>query len=248
MPFTISHAFFALPIRHIHVQFFSVTGLVLGSMAPDLEYFLYLEPHRGIGHTWQGLLLQALPLCLLLAALFHYIVKLPLSQHLPSTYKLDARCAALLRREQLRSLKDWGILILSIIIGFVTHIVIDEFTHAGSSLAHIFPWIWQYELLGLPIYKLLQYGGSIIGLIGLAVILCFRLACEQVESDAEATASSKQKLLFWLLVVLFSVLVTLLKLMLSPSENTIGILVVAPISGAVVGLVLTSLIVQRLSH
>lgn len=59
MPFTISHAIYAIPIRHIMPKYFSVMGLILGSMSPDFEYFIYLEPYVTIGHSIQGLLFQA---------------------------------------------------------------------------------------------------------------------------------------------------------------------------------------------
>lgn len=242
MPFTVSHAFFALPIRYIKPKYFSTTGLVLGSMSPDLEYFLHLEPYRSIGHTWQGLWLQALPLCILLAALFHYIVKKPLSKHLPSMWKLDARCYAMLQQEQLYSWRAWAVFIISAVIGFMTHIFLDEFTHAHSAFRELLPWIWDSVLLGLPLYKMLQYGASLIGLTGIAVMLLLGLLRVQPETFTGLTITSKQKLSYWTLAVIVALITTFLKLIFNNSGNTIGILVVAPISGLVLGIVVASLL------
>lgn len=242
MPFTVSHAFFALPIRHIKPEYFSATGLILGSMSPDLEYFLYLEPYRSIGHTWQGLWLQALPLCIIFAALFHFVVKIPLSEHLPSIWQLDARCKIMLQQEQLRSWRAWIIFVSSVIIGFGTHVLLDEFTHVHSAFSGLLPWIWENALLGLPIYKVFQYGTSLIGLIGIAVLLLLSMLRVKREQLIPTTISNKQKLGFWLVVVIVAIVTTLLKLELSTSGNTIGILVVAPISGLALGAVIASLI------
>jgi len=243
MPFTVSHAFYALPIRYIKPKYFSATGLILGSMSPDLEYFLYLEPYRSIGHTWQGLWLQALPLCIIFAALFHYIVKKPLSEHLSSLWQLDARCYTMLQQEQLRSWRSWVIFVSSVIIGFITHVLLDEFTHAHSAFSELLPWLWGSTLLGLPIYKVLQYSASLVGLFGIVVMLLFNLMRVKREQLVVLKISSKQKLRFWTLVIIVAMVTTFLKLVLSTSGNTIGILVVAPISGFVLGTVIASLIV-----
>ena len=40
MPFTFSHPAAVLPLRLLPRHWFSLTGLVIGSMVPDFEYFL----------------------------------------------------------------------------------------------------------------------------------------------------------------------------------------------------------------
>jgi len=242
MPFTISHALYALPLRYLRTSFLSATGLILGSMSPDMEYFISLEPYRSIGHTWQGFLLQALPLCISLAVVFHRIVKAPLAAHLPTAFDLNRRCHALFQKEQLTTWKNWLGFLLSVLLGFVTHIVLDSFTHAPNGLTHYFPWIWQTQLLGLTVNKLLQYSLSIIGLIGLLIWLVYALLRLQPNPEQKDSISLKQKLIFWFIVLLTSLVTTAIKLLLANSGNTLGILVVAPISGFVLGLVLASLI------
>lgn len=244
MPFTVSHALYALPLRYIRPAYFSATGLILGSMSPDMEYFIRLEPYRSIGHTWQGLWLQALPLCLLFGLLFHRLVKIPLAAHLPAAGGLNSRCLALFQAEQLASWRALLTFIISVIIGFGSHVFIDEFTHAHSKFEAFAPWIWQTQLLGLPVYKLLQYGFSLLGLLGLASLLGFHLLRIQPQQSPALDRSGKQKLAFWAIVVCVALVTTLAKLMLATSGNTIGILVVAPISGTVLGVIIASLIAQ----
>lgn len=242
MPFTVSHALYALPLRYIRPSFLSATGLILGSMSPDMEYFIRLEPYRSIGHTWQGFLLQALPLCLGLAVVFHTIVKVPLAAHLPAVGGLNRRVHALFQLEQLTTWKSWLGFLLSAMLGFVTHIVLDEFTHAHSALIDYLPWIWQAQLLGLPLYKLLQYSLSLLGLLGLLLWLIFALARTNPAANASQQVSVKRKLVFWTIVLAASLATTAIKLLLSTSGNTLGILFVAPISGWILGILLASLL------
>lgn len=246
MPFTVSHALYALPLRYIRTGFLSTTGLVLGSMSPDMEYFVRLEPYRSIGHTWQGLWLQALPLSMMIGLLFHFIVKIPLAAQLPAGGQLNSRFLALFQREQLVTWQAWPGFIISVILGFITHILLDQFTHAHSDFMPYLPWIWSTELLGLPLYKLLQYGLSLLGLLGLAAVLGYSLLRIKPEALQHRVLqrSPQQKLLFWLIVMMTALGTTAAKLLLATSGNTIGILVVAPITGTLFGITIASLFVQ----
>ncbi len=97
MPFTFAHPAAVLPFVKKHSKHISVTALILGSMAPDFEYFLHFRPYGVIGHTWLGFLYLNLPLVFLLAYIYHYILKKSFITHLPKpfagyyTYILDKR-------------------------------------------------------------------------------------------------------------------------------------------------------------
>jgi|HubBroStandDraft_1064217.scaffolds.fasta_scaffold451974_2 hypothetical protein len=58
MPFTLAHAAAALPFRRLHLVW---SGLVIGTFAPDLEYFVRFSPNDGYGHTLVGALVLSLP-------------------------------------------------------------------------------------------------------------------------------------------------------------------------------------------
>jgi hypothetical protein len=62
MPFTFAHPVVVLPLGKIWGKLFSLTGLVLGSMAPDFIYFIHFRPDSGYGHCIQGFFLLNLPL------------------------------------------------------------------------------------------------------------------------------------------------------------------------------------------
>jgi Domain of unknown function (DUF4184) len=62
VPFTLAHGAAALPFRRLHLVF---SGLLVGTFAPDFEYFLRLSPDDGFGHTLLGTFVLTLPLALL---------------------------------------------------------------------------------------------------------------------------------------------------------------------------------------
>jgi hypothetical protein len=40
MPFTFAHPAIVLPLKHLPKRWYSLTGLIIGSMTPDFEYFI----------------------------------------------------------------------------------------------------------------------------------------------------------------------------------------------------------------
>src|ERR1700744_5706609 len=83
MPFTFSHPAIVIPFKWLPKKWFSMTGLVVGSMIPDFESFITLEPDKTYSHSLPGVFWFDLPLALLVCFLFHDIVKRPLLGHLP---------------------------------------------------------------------------------------------------------------------------------------------------------------------
>ncbi|MFC4101413.1 DUF4184 family protein [Paenibacillus xanthanilyticus] len=247
MPFTFAHPAFALPIKRTAPRYLSTTGLVLGSMAPDFEYFANLEPHATIGHSVWGLLLHALPLSVLLAALFHLVVKKQLALHLPSVFALDRRAYRLLGPWKLNTLRAWIVFLCSVIIGFLTHVVLDAFTHQSGYTVLRWPLLQQPALFGLPLYKCLQHGLSLTGLLFLAFLTAAALRRAKTDQVSLPVVSSRRKARFWLMAVLVAAIVAAVKLIVSDSGNTLGILVVSPLSGFCLGLVVSSIVFGRRS-
>lgn len=242
MPFTISHAAYSYPLKRVAPSYLSTTGLVLGAMSPDLEYFVRLEPYRSIGHSVAGFFLQAIPLAILIAFIFHIIVKPRLAFFMPSVCSLDARLHAVWQKGQsnrLVTLRGTIIFFISLAIGFASHIFIDEFTHAHGRFVQLIPSLGQIGFLALPWYKWLQYGLSIMGLLIIAITF-IRVLWKSSPINMPAL-SSCNKLLFWLVSVGIAVVVTILKLLLAASGNYIGIVVVAPITGLCLGITISCL-------
>jgi hypothetical protein len=161
MPFTASHPAIILPLLQRRV--FSVSGLLMGSMVPDFEFFIRLEPQGVHGHSYLAMFWLNLPLALLCITLYHVIVRDQLILHLPSYFK---------KRFQPFLIFDWVSyfksnylkVIYSILVGNISHLFWDAFTHSDGFFVTLMPFLYN-EFWQIPLYHLLQYGFSVLGLI-----------------------------------------------------------------------------------
>jgi hypothetical protein len=120
VPYPFAHPAAVLPLARPMGRLAVPSALAIGSVAPDLWYFV---PHvaRDESHGIAGLLWFCLPLGLALYALFHLLLKQPLIA-LVST-RLDAfACAGL-------PAKPWRAVAASLLAGALTHVAWDELTH-----------------------------------------------------------------------------------------------------------------------
>ena len=81
MPFTPAHTAIVLPL--INGRKFSATALIVGSIAPDFEYFFKMSADSEHSHTLPGLLYFNLPVVVVLSFAFHLIAKRSLLQNSP---------------------------------------------------------------------------------------------------------------------------------------------------------------------
>lgn len=244
MPFTFAHPLYAAPLKLAKPGLFSLTGLILGSMSPDFEYFMALEPRETIGHSLEGLFLIALPFSVLLALIFHYMIKEPLAACLPSAGGLDARAKELINQYvwKPRTIRDWLVFLLSVAIGFGSHVFVDAFTHrSGYFAARI--GLLQEELLGFPVYKLFQHGLSLLGLSLQVIFLYIILRKIKIDvSTGPASISRAAKIGYWSITSGIMILTVVLKLTLSDSPNLIGMTIVSSITGGMLGLWAASIV------
>ena len=80
MPFTLSHAAAALPFRRLKPIW---PALVMGTFAPDLQYFIWVSDEDRSGHHFPNVLLVTVPLALSLLWIFEWILKGPALELLP---------------------------------------------------------------------------------------------------------------------------------------------------------------------
>ena len=124
MPFTISHAAAAIPFRRTRLV---LSALIVGTMAPDFEYFMHGRIIGRLSHNLQGAFEFCLPASLIVLAVFHWILKRPVVALLPNSVQ---------RRIVFRDFDFWPLsrfllICASILIGIATHLVWDNFTHSG---------------------------------------------------------------------------------------------------------------------
>ncbi|WP_395572549.1 DUF4184 family protein [Streptomyces sp. BK79] len=178
MPFTLSHAAAVLPaVRG------DGTGrgrlvpavLVAGSFSPDLTYYAasFLSGAMEFGdvtHSFPGVFTVDVAIAWALVGVW-LLVREPLVALLPRDRQ--GRAAALLRcgtpPARVRpSLAAWWY--VSAVLGALTHVVWDEFTHLDRWGMRMFPVLGR-EIAGSPLYWYLQYGGSAVAAVVIAVFL-----------------------------------------------------------------------------
>ncbi|EGT5619223.1 DUF4184 family protein, partial [Clostridium perfringens] len=165
MPFTLAHPAAVIFFKN---KKFNLTALILGSMAPDFIYFLNFRPYGNLGHEILGFFILNLPLCILLAYIFHNFIKSPLISHLPRP--LD-NWYGYLRTEQfgLHSWKEVIVFIYSALLGMITHVLWDGFTHKTGFFVRHITWLQQKIIIfgghEIYIYKLVQHTSTVIGII-----------------------------------------------------------------------------------
>ncbi|WP_282701982.1 DUF4184 family protein [Streptomyces sp. CC219B] len=182
MPFTLSHAAAVLPAVRT-----DGTGrgrlapavLVAGSFCPDMTYYAASAVPGAMEfgeftHSFPGVLTFDVVVAWALVGLW-LLVREPLVALLPRGRQ--GRPAALLRcgtpRARVRpSLLLWWY--VSAVLGALTHVVWDAFTHLDRWGMRLFPVLGE-EFAGSPLYWYLQYGGSAVAAAVIAVFVAAAL-------------------------------------------------------------------------
>src|ERR1700690_4154573 len=127
MPFTPAHIAAVLPFRRSRLIW---SALVVGAIAPDLEYFLRMSPQDRYGHTLAGLFLFTLPMGLLILWLFHAYVKAPFIELMPKG--LEQRLADCAGKFRFGGAPRFALVVASMLVGIGTHLIWDSFTHGSA--------------------------------------------------------------------------------------------------------------------
>lgn len=236
MPFTLFHVAAVLPLLRNRKTRLSTTGLIIGSIAPDFEKFLRLGLHNGHSHTWASMLYFSGPVSLVLAFLFHGVVRDPLIAHLPRF--LRQRLARFQHA-------DWGryfrrhsaVVLLSIIIGAATHLIWDSFTHRRGQLVPYFPWLKAHLHIGPfspAVFVVLAVLTSTFG-AGLLLRFVWRLP-----STAVAAVPAGAIVRYWLLASGTALALLLVRLLLADFALDNFEIAVTALSAAMTGVVAAS--------
>lgn len=168
MPFTVAHAAAVLPVRKVG---FVISAFVVGTFAPDFEYFVRLTPRIRIGHTWPGVLFITVPACLTVLWLFHAFLKRPAAALLPVV--MERRIAPYLEGFRFGGIRRFSLIVLSLSAGIGTHLLWDLFTHPHTWATRHWPVLLQSATLPILgevlLYKLLQETSTAIGLAALTI-------------------------------------------------------------------------------
>lgn len=240
MPFTFSHPAIVLPLTYLPKKWFSLTGLVIGSVTPDFEYFLRMKIKSNYSHTVDGLFWFDLPLGVLLAFIFHDIVRNRLFDNLPIFFK--SRFSAIKQFDWNGHFKKyWFVVIISILIGASSHIFWDSFTHDHGYFVQEFPALTNtLDIFGrqVPILKTLQHSSTIIGglLIAFAVL--------KLPTDNRTSGSINTQ--YWTILLGLSLTIIALRILSGLDIKQYGNLIVTGISAILISLILTPLLTKKI--
>jgi len=229
MPFTLAHPIAVLPVWQLTQRKLDLPALMMGAMMPDVSYFLALQTVPNIGHSMAGIFLEGIPSGLMLLLLGRYLLWPPVLSLLPE-YVSDRTASA---TYSFLPLSRFFNIVLSLAIGALTHIFWDSFTHKnGWAVQHI-SWL-SSELLGLSIYKWLQYGGGVVGLCLLALV-AFNTLQNREPHHRYRALSGKQSVVAAVLISVVASEVTLQAISAEPAIAGLNDIVVRFVIGSVSG-------------
>jgi hypothetical protein len=160
MPYPFAHVAAAVPLCALLGNRGVPSALVIGSIVPDLWYFVpFVE--REQAHSLPGLLWFCLPVSLCLYFAFHLLFKQPLLQIMPGVAcRLGTwTCPAL-------PPAPWHAVLISLIAGVLVHLAWDALTHPT------FPLLEQriFSAGGRAVYahQILQHSSTLLGTAFLA--------------------------------------------------------------------------------
>lgn len=214
MPFTLSHSAAVLPF--LRSKRLSATGLIIGTMAPDFEYFFRMNVLGIYGHTLAGVLYFDTPVVLFLAFVFHGIVKKNLIDQLPLF--LQQRFQEVRNLNFVEYFKHHKLIfIVSAIIGTLTHIVWDGFTHKKQYFVQHLPEIYEGRTLSIlgvnhPLWYALQILSTLVGGLLIAIYVL-------VIMKPEGGVFNKPRIVYWVLLALFMLVTTYVRMLFYTSTD-----------------------------
>ncbi len=165
MPFTVAHTVAVIPLVKYLGKFGALSALIIGSMTPDFSYFTpYLVHQRFESHSLLGVYLFAIPMGLTIYFLYHLLMAPVIVSILPKAIKQHLHPDLFIGR--LPDIPAYA-LIFSLVLGALTHISWDFFTHLYGAPQYI-------PALTVPIvavdgydimpYRVLQHGSTLFGM------------------------------------------------------------------------------------
>ena len=168
MPFTISHAAAVLPLRKMTKGALPLAALMIGSMSPDFANFLPGATDRNETHSFAGLFWFCWPVSIAVWLVFVRVLEQPTFALLPENWR--TRFAASNREITLHTL---ALASVAVILGAVTHLIWDGFTHRGTATVRALPALhgvaFHYGRWPIRWFVVLQHLSSVVGLLLLAI-------------------------------------------------------------------------------
>jgi len=239
MPFTFSHPALILPVTYLPKKWYSLTGLIIGSMTPDFEYFIRMKTLSYYGHTIAGIFYFDLPLGIILAFIFHNLVRDSLYTNLPVF--IQNRLTSFEKFDWNRFfIKNWIAISSSIIIGAASHLLWDSFTHKFGYFVQTWPILTtQIDILhyNIPVYNILQHTSTLIG--GLIIIFSF-FKLPIIVGDINSI-----DIKYWTVLILMSITILVIRLLTGLDIRLYSQVIVTAISATLISLTVTPILLKK---
>lgn len=238
MPFTPSHTAIILPLLRLRI--FSASGLIMGSMVPDFEFFMRLSGHGIYGHTIAGIFWFNIPVALAFIFFYHIWVRDPMIANLPLYFRRRFKPFAVF--DFVTFFKTNYIKVLySIVLGNISHIAWDAFTHFDGYFVALIPAL-RITINFIPLYDILQYGCSVLGAIYILIFVS-KLSKEKVSYQA----TTMRQITYWSIVSIVTITVCYFR-MLYVIDLDFGEKMVLLVSGFMIGLSIASIVGGQLQN
>lgn len=236
MPFTFAHPAIILPFARIQRASVSMSALVIGSITPDFEYFIRMKLTGRYSHSIEGIFLMNLPVGIVIALIFHLLVKGPLIDNLPFYFK--SRLKSLQESDFIQYVaKNYFFFLGCLFIGIVSHLFWDSFTHSNEFFVQRFNFLQRsfsfLNFRAIPVYRYLQHASTGIGFI----VIGFTFHKMPVQTHTKSITYR-----FWVFVIVLSVIAFLIRSFLG--FEYFGDVVATAISALCIGLIGSSIIVR----
>ena len=232
MPFTGAHPAIVLPFLRLNPKYISATGLVIGSISPDFEYFLKMDVSSRYSHSISGIFYFDIPVTIFLAFIFHSVVKRNLLLNLPAG--LQRRFHDLLRSDFTEYFKRHALVfILCAIAGASIHILWDSFTHNDTYFASRLDFINGkfIPFLGAryPMFFVLQ---QVSTAVGLSAIVIYIIYMKPVEVKTYRPSWS-----YWMWIFIIFSITLAVRFMINSRDSSLANIVVTSVSGFCIAVV-----------
>jgi hypothetical protein len=223
MPFTLSHPAASVPLSK---KGLCLSALIIGSMVPDFDNLIPDLPDWMSMHHFLGLFISDLPIGFILLFLFHKVLKEAALPLLPEDHR--ARLAALAGEFKFYPIRRLGWILFSLLVGSMTHLFWDSFTHANGMFVQLIP------ALAFSIYGTGRHAVAVFGvlqllstLIGAALLILWYFQWYR-----KAVIKSEQPVLFLTPPLRFGIVILMLALALA---GGLGItFIYAPLSNGLI--------------
>lgn len=197
MPFTVSHVVAVIPLYKYLGQFGALSALIIGSMIPDFAYMTpYLVHQRMQSHSLVGIYLYGIPMGLTIYYVYHFFMAPVITSLLPNLIKQHLHTDLLLGK--IPNIPSY-ILVFSLILGALTHVFWDFFTHRDGIPEYI-DWftipLTNLDNYDIMPYRVLQHFSTIFGLC-LLMFLIWRWLSNKQNSQEVGNETQNRSSVIW---------------------------------------------------